>query len=210
MKFKILLPALLILFGTAANFFLGCNRSSPTPLLPAPPPPAIQTIWSDGSAGTWFNNSLTSGTSPGCSTTGSITAVTDQISGDSNTFLLTTTKTCGYYYFLSGSAENPDPYYPSGRLVFDIELDQPSADITAMDIEYLNSSTGSYAEYNLSANLINSFSTSSFTHVSIPFSSFTTGNGYTQASIDTPFLISWTATMTGTAITVDNIQWTPN
>ncbi len=208
MKLKILLPALLVLFGTAAGFFLGCNRSNPNPLLPAPPPPPIQTIWSNGSAGAWFNNTLMSGTVPGCTTTGSVTAVTDPISGDSNTLFLTTTKTCGTYSFSSGSAENPDAYYPSGHLVFDIELDQPSGAVTSMNVQYFNSTLPYTPEYIFPASLINSLSPSSFTHVSIAFTSFT--GGYTLASVNTPFQISWTATVTGTAITVDNIQWTPN
>jgi hypothetical protein len=204
MKFKFLLPLWTILLGMALSTYWGCQRGTPT----LAPPIAPQVIWSNGISGTWFSSSLSTTTAPGCSTTGAVTAVTDPISGDNSTLCLTTTTTCGYFNFLSATPADPTIYYPTGHLQFDLLLDQPPVTITAMAIEYLNSVSGNYAQYNFTPSFINALSTTSFTHVSIPFTSFTTGNGYTEGSVDTPLQISWSATGTGTAITIDNIVWT--
>jgi hypothetical protein len=165
-------------------------------------------IWSNGNFGTWFSSSLSTTTAPGCNTTGAVTAVTDPISGDTSTLCLTTTTACGYFNFLSATSADPAIYYTAGHLQFDLMLDQPPVTITAMAIEYLDSVSGNYAQYNFTPSFINALSTTSFTHVTIPFSSFTTGNGYTEGIVDTPLQISWSATGTGTSITIDNIVWT--
>ncbi len=210
MKFKLFSALSVILFMVVLQTFLGCSRAAPT-LAPTIPP---QMIWSNGSVGIWFNNALTANTG-GCNTTGSTVAVTDPISGDTNTLRLTATGACGFYYFSATADANPFVYYSTGHLQFDIRLEQPPANITSMNIQYLNYLvTGNYAEYNFPVSFINSLSTSSFTHVSLPFTSFTAattgGNGYYQNSVDTPFQISWSATGSGTAMTVDDVVWTSN
>lgn len=209
MKFKILLFLSPFIFGTALPLFLGCSRVAP--LLPPPPPtPTPQVLCANGTIGTWFTNALTANFG-GCTTNAGVTAVTDPISGNGNALILTATGTCGFYYLAANADVNPTLYYSTGHLQFDVLLAQPPANITSMNVQYVNYLlTGNYAEYVFPNSLINSFSSSSFTHVSIPFASFTTGNGYAQTSIDTPFQISWNASSSNTSVILDNIQWTFN
>lgn len=208
-KLKFLLFLSPVLFGMALPLFMGCNRLAP--LLPPPPPtPTPQIIWANGSVGTWFTNPLTFTSYGACTVTSAVTAVSDPISGNSSALNLTATNTCGFYFFLAPSPSDPSVYYSSGHIQFDILLGQPPANITSMNIQYNNSISGNYAEYDFPVSLINSFSTSSFTHVSIPFTSFTVGNGYPQTSIDTPFQVLWIATGSGTSMMFDDIKWTFN
>ena len=208
MKSKFLLPLWTILLGMALSYW-GCQRGTTTVTPPVPPPPIPpQVIWSNGNFGTWFGSSLSTTTAPGCSTTAAVTAVTDPISGDNSTLCLTTTTTCGYFNFLSAAPGYPTVYYATGHLQFDLLLDQPPANITAMAIEYLDSVSGNYAQYSFTPSSINALSTTTFTHLTIPFTSFTGGTGYSEGIVDTPLQISWSATGTGTAITIDNIVWT--
>lgn len=209
MKLKNLLLLSPFLLGMVLPFLAGCQHSAPT----LAPTPAPQVIWANGSIGTWFTSVLTANCGA-CNTSGAVTAVADPISGDGNTLRLTTTATSGFYYFEAAAAANPSVYYP-GHLQWDIRVEQAPASITSMVIEYVNySGSGNCGEYDLPGSLINSFSTSSFTHVSIPLTSFTFTTmgctGFAQISIDTPFQISWNATVTGTALTLDNIRWTAN
>jgi len=213
MKFKILvLAALPILFGLTLPFFQGCDR--PAPLMP--PIPTPQVIWANGSVGTWFTNTLTANL--GGFTSASVTAVNDPISGDSNALLLTATAINGFYYLQAPVTVNPSNYYFVGHMQFDILLGQPASNIPSISLEYVdNGFGGSCGDYNLPTTLINSFSTTSFTHVSIPFTSFTVTSGggcstygYSQTSVDTPFEISWPISSSATTIIIDNIQWTYN
>lgn len=212
MKLKFLFFLLPICLGLAFPLFIGCDRLAPLSAIPVP----SQIIWANGSYGTWLNNTLTFGCG-GCSTNGAVTTVSDPISGDTQALLLTAAVPFGYYYFQDTpvTAVDPSIYYSSGHLQFDILLGQPSTDFTSMYLQYVNNSgSGNCGGYNFPASLMNSFSPSSFTHVSIPFASFTSTNsgcnGYIQNSVDTPFQLTWIVSSSGTTITLDNIRWTYN
>ena len=121
-------------------------------------------------------------------------------------FDLTSTLNCGFFLFIIPAPIDPSLYYPNGHLQFDIQLVQPASNFSSMFVEYENSSNGNDAQYIFPASFINSLSTSSFKHVSLPFSSFTTSGAQNQ--VDTPFVLHWGATVTGTAVILDNIEWT--
>lgn len=213
MKLKILLFLSPVYLGMALPLFIGCDRLAP--LMPPPPPtPTPQVVWANGFIGTWFGNAMTAQCGA-CNTTGAVTAVNDPISGDTSALLLTANVPGGFYYFQSPVTVNPSNYYPTGHLQFDILLGQPAANITSMSLQYYNNGfSGNCGEYDFPATLISSWSSSSFTHVSTPFTAFTvtTGgcSGYAQNSIDTPFELSWSVSSSGTTITLDNIRWTFN
>ncbi len=204
MKFKTLLFLSPFFFAIALPLFLGCNRVAPL----VPPPPAPQVVWANGNVGNWFSSSLAVTTYGGCSVAYAVTAVSDPISGDNSALNLTTASTCGLFFFSATAPVNPSLYYP-GHLQFDILLGQPGSNLSTFNIQY-NYSIGNYAEYDFPPSLINSLSATSFTHISIPFTSFTIGNGYAQTTVDTPLYVLWTASISGTSITIDNVQWTYN
>ena len=212
MKFKILLFFSPVLFGLALLLFQGCDRVAPL----TPVPPAPQVIWANGTVGTWFTNALAA--NPGGYTSASVTAVNDPISGDASALLLTAS-TNGFYFLQAPVTVNPSVYYLTGHLQFDILLGQAASNFPSISLEYVNYGyTGNCGDYNLPTTLINSFNTASFTHVSVPFTSFTVttgggcsgGYGYNQTSVDTPFQISWPVPSGATTIMIDNIQWTYN
>lgn len=205
MKLNNALALPLVFCVTALALVVGCSRFNPVSI--PNPIPAPQTVLSSGVAGTWLGNVLTPSSYGGCSANPAIVPVTDTLSDDSSTLQLTTISTCGLYIFSSAVTVNPSSYYPKGHLQFDILLGNPPANYSSISIQYLYSN-GSNATCNLSANLINSLSTTAFTRVSIPFTSFT-GNYYIT-NVDTPFYVLWQTSVTGSSITLDNIVWTSN
>lgn len=207
MKLKILLALSLIFFAAAIPLFVSCSRSGQTIAPSSTPTPLV--ILKNGVVGAWYGSALTSLTSPGCTVTGAVTAVTDSLSGDTSAFCLSTTKACGTYGLVAATPANPLQFYSSGHFQFDIRLEQPPSNFTSIVVEYMSQSSPTYAQYSFPTTLINNLSTTSFTRVSLPFTSFT---GYVQSSIDTPFYIGWftTAASTGAVMTFDNVVWTTN
>ena len=207
MNLKNFLALPLAFSAMAISLFVGCSRLNTVPV--PNPVPAPQTILSNGVAGTWFGNLLTPSPYGGCAANPAVMPVTDSLSGDSSTLQLTTASTCGLYQFSSAVTVNPSSYYSKGHLQFDILLGSPATNYSSINIQYLYSS-GDYASYNFSTALINSLSTTAFTRVSIPFTTFTGSGNYYLTAVDTPFYILWQTTVTGSSITLDNIVWTAN
>ncbi len=209
MKFKTFLSYIPIFLVSLISLFVGCTRINTTPVPNPTWPP--QTIWSNGTIGFWFGNVLTGNSGGCCPSTSSISSATDNISGDTNTLLLSTTYTHGFYFYSASTPSNPSSYYAKGHLQFDIRLEQPPSLFTLLYVEYLLQANSDNGAVTFNPNFINSLSTTSFTHVSLPFSTFTPD--YEAQSIDTPFEISWQTTSApsnGNVVTLDDIVWTAN
>ena len=206
MKLKTFLALLPFLFAAVIPFFVACDRFN-TVSVPIPTP-TPQVLLNSGSAGTWFGNVLTPSSYGGCMANSAVMPIPDSLSGDSNTLQLTTASACGLYIFSSAVTVDPSSYYSKGHLQFDLLLGSSSANYSSINIQYFYSNGTTNASYNLPANLINSLSTTAFTHISIPFSAFT--GDYYQFNVDTPFYILWQTSTTGSSISLDDVAWTYN
>jgi len=179
----------------------GCGSNS-NPAGPSGSPTAVvtptpQIIWQNGTVGCWGGN---------C-TTGGLTI------GDVVTPYLTTGSNTLEFYF-NNSSQNPANLEPSfktqnvqvktaytnGHLQFDIELGQSASLYSSINV-----AIGSgWTTLNLSA-----LSASSFTHISIPFTSM---GGVSSATYLALFLVDMT-TNTGAStpyVYFNNVEWTPN
>lgn len=182
----------------------GCTKSRArlNPLDPssgitptATPGPSTQTLWKNGTEGTFIGKGLEILTGPSF-TVDSIVAVTDDVTSDPSTLRLT-----------AGTSTNSPqmsmvnlPYgtvnisgYSAGHVRFNIRLEKSAASFIDLRVgaAYLN---------------LASLSTSVFTHIDITVASFNWG----AIAEDTPFSIvaNLTSSMTGAILTVNDIRWT--
>ncbi len=207
MKLKTLLTLSPIFLAVALSIVVGCTRYTPVSI--PNPVPAPQFVLSNGVAGTWFGNVVTPSPYGGCAATPAVVAVTDSVSGDPNSLQLTTANTCGFYVFSIPVTVNLSAYYPIGHFQFDIMLGIPSSNFSSIKLEFLDSTSITDDYYYLPTSLINSLSTTSFTHISIPITSFK-GNYALASGINTPFQITWVTSSASSSLTMDDIVWTAN
>ncbi len=214
MKLKTLSGIALVLTVASFHYFEGCTRV-PNPEIAYPPVPAPQVIWSNGSPCSWFGNALTPQSPPNCPVTPATITGPDPISGDSNVLYLpqvSPVNFCGIYKITSTVAVLPSSYY-SGHLQFDIQLGQPAVNYSAVTISFWNSTLSDSWAYAFPPPTLNNLSNTTFTHISIPITSFTTSIGSAYLGgvpIDIPFQINWITTVLGESITLDNLIWTAN
>ncbi len=189
--------------------------STPT-ISPTPTPVVEQIIWKQGSAGTWFGNALTI-VPVSSGTTLSTVNVLDPIAGDGWSWQVGSTGSQPVItdnepavYFTSATTSDATSYFTSGHIQFDVLLNQPATSgylaIPPFMRIYFGAVAGSTANY-YEVNLA-SLNTSTFTHVSIPISSFTLGGGPFQYQVMTPFYLVMNIAGSGPIATFGNIRWT--
>ena len=189
-----------------ASCLCGCDSRYPTG--PSVTSPAPIVIYKNGVYGTWFGEALTPSLSSNA--TGSFTNVTDvadTITGDTTTLLVNVGSSntgcfsnAAYFQISGASAENASAY-SNGHLQFDVMLG-PNYTGSSFTIG-INVPTGLACQSNPNDFTVSSsaLSSTTFTHISLPFSSL---NAY-FAAVVAPLNL-----MASTDIYLNNIQWTGN
>jgi hypothetical protein len=124
----------IILFCLLISLAMGACKKSSSPSTPtalatptAMPTPTIQTLWKNGTMGTWFGNGF--GTLSVNGGTQQTVVMTDNLNGDTNALRCfapaATWPSAGFGFFYYSANVTPSAYYPAGHLQFDIMLDQP-------------------------------------------------------------------------------------
>jgi hypothetical protein len=214
-----------VTLGLAVAALGGCSKGNgsnntvgPSPVATATPVTAVtQLIWKNGVSGTqWLGQAMTLSQST-AATAGA--AVTDNVTGD--TITLAVGAPAGSPVTLNINATVPVPanvtnYYAAGHVQFDIMLGSAfNAGVTSIYASYGDKGNGNGCS---SASLVPAYSlnTSSFVHVSVPFTGFGSCAGGTGSasmaavSLMEIYVIDNSGFSAGTQFYINNIQWTPN
>jgi len=169
-------------------------------------PPVTETLWENGNLGTWFGNLTVLQVG---NTMPVNAAVTDTLTGDPTTLLISTNNQNVDSHGFSIFTPNEDPNASSvlqGHLQFDIML--ASAWTGPMTVSYASNVDEScfWTVVNLAG-----LSNAVFTHISIPASAFTTTPGCSASTtlISEPlYIIFPTAPINTNLVYLNDIQWT--
>jgi hypothetical protein len=218
----------ILLFSVMGIVGIACNGSqSPSSgnnsSTPTPTGPVTAQVFKNGSLSSWLGPYLESGslTSPGNG--GGFTSRTDSITGDTtslyvsgNTSPCVGAGTCGDYYVNaetqasggSAVADDASAYLANGHMQFDIELGNTASSYSTVIVYGESGPIGSqaYSSYNLTPS---NYSTTFFTHVSIPISSIYT-NGASSTLVYQCFSMGLVGVSVPVSVFVDDVEWTTN
>jgi len=217
------------LLGLVAVLGLACsNSSNPASgnnsgsATPTPSGPVTVQVLKNGTLLTWLGPYLESGEILAAGNGGGFTAKTDSITGDTTALELSGNSAscagpCGAVYFVnaetqatggSAVADDASAYFTNGHFQFDVELGNAASSYTGVTIFGESGSTVSpqTSSYNLTPS---NYSTTAFTHVSIPISSIYT-NGATSTLVYQCFSMGLAGVSGTVSIFIDDVKWTTN